>query len=130
MAELFYTKNGVPITEDKTWDYAGRFQLKTATPSDTFYIKKNEQTVKLHFDREPRFYADLAFDRGIWFGNWINNYSISNMLFVKARRAEFAARQGVSNFSVTGYWIKKLINIRKRINITNSKFINLSIINT
>jgi starch-binding outer membrane protein, SusD/RagB family len=111
MAELFYTKNGVPITEDKTWDYAGRFQLKTATGGDTFYIKKNEQTVKLHFDREPRFYADLAFDRGIWFGNWINNYSINNMLYVKARRAEFAARQGVSNFSVTGYWIKKLVNM-------------------
>jgi hypothetical protein len=111
MAELFYTKNGVPITEDKTWDYAGRFQLKTATNDDTFYIKRNEQTVKLHFDREPRFYADLAFDRGIWFGNWINNYSINNMLHVRARRAEYAARQGVSNFSVTGYWIKKLINM-------------------
>jgi hypothetical protein len=111
MAELFYTKNGVPITEDKTWDYAGRYQLKTATGADTFYVKKNEQTVKLHFDREPRFYADLAFDRGVWFGNWVNNYSVSNMLYVKARRAEYAARQGVSNFSVTGYWIKKLINM-------------------
>ncbi len=31
MAELFYTSNGVPITEDKTWDYAGRFQLKNGT---------------------------------------------------------------------------------------------------
>ena len=111
MAELFYTKNGIPITEDKTWDYAGRYQLKTSTGDDTFYVKKNEQTVKLHFDREPRFYADLAFDRGIWFGNWINNYTMNNMLFVKARRAEYAARQGLSNFSVTGYWIKKLINI-------------------
>jgi len=111
MAELFYTKNGVPITEDKTWDYAGRYQLKTATAADTFYIKKNEQTVKLHFDREPRFYADLAFDRGVWFGNWVNNYTVNNMLYVKARRAEYAARQGVSNFSVTGYWIKKLINM-------------------
>ena len=111
MAELFYTKNGVPITEDKTWDYAGRFQLKTSTGEDTFYVKKNEQTVKLHFDREPRFYADLAFDRGIWFGNWINNYTMANMLFVRARRAEYAARQGLSNFSITGYWIKKLINI-------------------
>ncbi|HEV8286474.1 MAG TPA: RagB/SusD family nutrient uptake outer membrane protein [Chitinophagaceae bacterium] len=116
MAELFYTKNGVPITEDKTWDYAGRFGLKTATPADTFYIKKNEQTVKLHFDREPRFYADLAFDRGIWFGNWINNFTTKattapGLLYVQARRAEFAARQGVSNFSATGYWIKKLVSM-------------------
>ncbi len=50
-------------------------------------------------------------DRGIWFGNWVNNHSVNNMLFVKARRAEFAARQGVSNFSVTGYWIKKLVSM-------------------
>jgi hypothetical protein len=31
MAELFYTKNGVPIEEDKTWDYANRFKLRTVT---------------------------------------------------------------------------------------------------
>jgi starch-binding outer membrane protein, SusD/RagB family len=116
MAELFYTNHGVPIEEDKTWDYAGRFQLKQALGKDTFYIKKGEQTVKLHFDREPRFYADLAFDRGIWFGNWTNNFSVSSttapgLLYVQARKTEFAARQGISNFSQTGYWIKKLVNM-------------------
>jgi hypothetical protein len=112
MAEQFYTSNGLPIYEDKTWDYAGRFQLKTATPADTFYIKKNEQTVKLHFDREPRFYANLSFDRGIWFGNWVNNFSVKgNLLYVQARKTELAARQGISNFSATGYWIKKLVHM-------------------
>lgn len=112
MAELFYTNHGVPIEEDITWDYAGRFQLKTATNADTFYIKKNEQTVKLHFDREPRFYADLAFDRGIWYGNWTGNFNAKgSLLYVQARKTELAARQGISNFSATGYWIKKLIHM-------------------
>jgi len=112
MAELFYTKNGVPITEDKTWNFAQRFDLKTATAADKYYIKENEQTVKLHFDREPRFYSSMAFDRGIWLGNWINNFDYTKaLLYPKARRGEYSAKQGVSNFSITGYWIKKLVNL-------------------
>jgi len=112
MAELFYTKNGVPITEDKTWDYTNRNNLKIATAADKFYIKPGETTVLLNFDREPRFYADLSFDRGIWFGNWINNYSTAVALnYVKIRKGEIAARQGLSNYSITGYTIKKLVNI-------------------
>lgn len=110
-AELFYTKNGLPIDEDKTWDYNGRFSLKTAQEKDQFYIHKGETTAKLHFDREPRFYADLGFDRGVWFGNWVGNYDVSNLYYIKARKGETAARQGISNYSVTGYWPKKLVNI-------------------
>ena len=111
MAELFYTNHGVPITEDITWDYAGRYNLKTAGVADRYYIKQGEQTVKLHFDREPRFYADLAFDRGIWFGNWVNNFNSDNLYYVKARKGETAAQQGISNFSITGYWVKKLVSM-------------------
>ncbi|HVI47500.1 MAG TPA: RagB/SusD family nutrient uptake outer membrane protein [Chitinophaga sp.] len=112
MVEMFYTKNGVPITEDKTWDYGRRYVLRTAADNDKFYIKSGEETVQLHFDREPRFYADIAFDRAIWFGNWINNYnSDSALYFVKARAGELASRRGISNYSVTGYWVKKTVNI-------------------
>jgi len=111
MAELFYTKNGVPINEDITWDYAGRYDLKTATAADKYYIKQSETTVKLHFDREPRFYANLGFDRGTWFGNWVGNFNSENIFFVKARKGETAARQGVSNWSTTGYWPKKLVGM-------------------
>jgi starch-binding outer membrane protein, SusD/RagB family len=111
MAELFYTKNGVPINEDITWDYAGRYDLKVATAADKYYIKQNESTVKLHFDREPRFYANLGFDRGIWFGNWIGNFNSDNAFFIKARKGETAARQGISNWSQTGYWVKKLVSM-------------------
>jgi len=111
MAELFYTNHGVPIKEDITWDYAGRYSLKTAGAADRYYIKQGEQSVKLHFDREPRFYANLAFDRSMWFGNWIGNFNKDNLYFIKARKGETAARQGISNFSATGYWIKKLVSM-------------------
>lgn len=114
MAELFYTKNGVPITEDKFWNYGDRYTLKTAVASDRFYVRLGEQSVALHFDREPRFYADMGFDRGIWFGNWVSNYDCTlpaGLLYVKGRRGETAARQGASNYSITGYYSKKLVNI-------------------
>lgn len=66
MVELFYTNNGVPMEEDKDFDYAGRYKLHRATPSDKHesYIATGETTVEMHFNREPRFYADLGFDRG------------------------------------------------------------------
>ena len=112
MAEQFYTKNGVPITEDKTWNFAQRFSIRKAVAADKYYVKEGEETVSLHFDREPRFYASMAFDRGIWFGNWVNNSDATKpVLFVKARKGEFAARQGHTNFSATGYWIKKLVSL-------------------
>src|SRR3546814_12849140 len=30
IAEMYYTHHGVPINEDKTWDYANRYSLRTA----------------------------------------------------------------------------------------------------
>jgi starch-binding outer membrane protein, SusD/RagB family len=112
IAETFYTEHGLPITDDRTWDYANRFALRTSSEDERFYIADNEQTVKLHFDREPRFYASLGFDRGIWYGNWQNNYSVANQLnWVKGRKGEISARQGISNYSVTSYYPKKLVNI-------------------
>lgn len=109
--ERYYTDHGVPITEDKTWNYGEKNAIRTAGAADRFYIKEGEQTVRLHFNREPRFYASISFDRGIWFGNWINNYNVNNLFAVRIRAGETAARQGISNFSITGYNIKKLVNI-------------------
>jgi hypothetical protein len=112
MAEMFYTEHGLPITDDKTWDYNDRYALKKATADDRFYVAQNETTVKLHFNREPRFYASMGFDRGIWYGNWQNNYDVTKPLnYVRGRKAEISARQGVSKYSATSYYIKKLVNI-------------------
>lgn len=68
MSQLFYTNKGVPMEEDKTYDYAARFDLRRATPGDKHesYIATGQTTVNLHFNREPRFYAGLGFDRGYY----------------------------------------------------------------
>lgn len=107
--ELFYTDKGVPINEDKTWDYTNRYDLQTGDDDHRFYIKNGYQTVKAHFGREPRFYADLAFDGGIWFGNGVLDQN--NPLYVQARgNTSFAGPKDLIRVNITGYWPKKLAN--------------------
>jgi hypothetical protein len=111
IAEMFYSNNGVPIEEDKNYDYANRFtKIRTGTDDYRYYIKKNYQTAQLNFDREPRYYADLGFDGGIWYGQGL--YNDSKTWWLQAKAGQLGARLGASNYSVTGYWAKKLVNYR------------------
>ncbi|WP_160717077.1 RagB/SusD family nutrient uptake outer membrane protein [Chitinophaga solisilvae] len=102
MAELFYTRNGVPIEEDRTWDYARRFQLRTATVKDTG-IQEGYRTIGLHFEREPRFYADVAFDGATWFMR-NGNYNIQSKL------EQHSGKKQSRLYSITGYYTKKVVN--------------------
>lgn len=108
MAELFYTNHGLPITEDKTWDYADRYKLRTATEANKYNIKEGYQTVALHFDREPRFYADMGFDGAVWYGQ--GRFDDNDPYYVLAKKGQAASRKDVAYYSVTGYWPKKLVN--------------------
>lgn len=98
MAELFYTQNGVPINEDNNWDYSGRYSLTAGDAANKFYVRQGYQTIKMHFNREPRFYADLAFDGGVWYGYGIVNLSSLQYLISSNQ-----------NSNLTGYWAKKLV---------------------
>lgn len=102
MAELFYTKNGVPIEEDKTWNYADRFKLRTVAATDTG-MQEGYQTVGLHFGRERRFYADIAFDGSKWFMK-NGNYNI------QSKSEQHTGKKQSRLYSVTGYYTKKLVN--------------------
>ncbi|WP_256005289.1 RagB/SusD family nutrient uptake outer membrane protein [Pedobacter deserti] len=115
----YYTDKGLPLGYDKNWVGQSDEALVTATAADRYYVKKGQVTVKLHYNREPRFYAAVGFDRGIWFGNATNNYNVtqenatsSGMLYVQGRSGELSARFGVSGYSVTSYQVKKLVDIR------------------
>jgi hypothetical protein len=102
MAELFYSNHGVPIEEDKTYDYAGRYQLRSTDPADTM-LQQNYKTAALHFNREPRFYADLGFDGSKWF--------MKNGLYdIQSKAEEYAGKKQSRLYSVTGYFAKKLVN--------------------
>lgn len=102
MAELFYSKNGVPIEEDNNWDYANRYELKTVGPQDKG-MQEGYQTVGLHFGREPRFYADIAFDGSKW--------RMANKVYdIKSKSGEHSGKKQSRMYSITGYYTKKLVN--------------------
>jgi SusD family. len=109
VAYLFYTHNGVPIDEDKTWDYGSRLVLRTATSEDRYRIKPGYATVNLHFDREPRFYASLGFDGNIWYGN--GKYDDANLYWLEMKSGQFLGKQEDGWHPYCGYFIKKLINV-------------------
>ncbi|MBC8052201.1 MAG: RagB/SusD family nutrient uptake outer membrane protein [Sphingobacteriaceae bacterium] len=111
IAEMFYTKNGVPINEDKTWNYSDRYGLRTAGVDDRYLIRQNYTTANLHFDREPRFYANLGFDGGVYYGQGrYDDANPSNLFYLEAK---FKQRNGFGKpdfLTVTGYYIKKLVH--------------------
>ena len=111
--ELFYSKNGVPIEEDKTYDYTHRYSLRTGDKEHRYYIQEGEQTAVLNFDREPRYYSTLGFDRGKWYGNSYKNMpdDDAECLYPKNRYGEVSSIGDPGNYNVTGYWPKKLVSI-------------------
>jgi hypothetical protein len=107
--ELFYTANGVPVTEDKHYDYANRYTLKTAGDADKYYIAQGYTTINEHYGRETRFYANIAFDGAIWYGNGI--YDQDKAYHVEARgNTSLAGPKDRNTLNITGYWPKKLAN--------------------
>lgn len=119
MARMFYTDKGLPLSYDRDWVGTSDDELLTAGERDRYYIKKGQVTVKLHYNREPRFYAAVGFDRGIWFGNATGNYDVtlenggsSALLYIQGRSGELSARFGVNGYSITSYQLKKMVDIR------------------
>lgn len=118
VAEMFYSDNGVPITEDKTWDYANRYDFQIAEEKDKLLIKQGSQTIKMHFNREPRFYAYIGFDTGMWYGQGVFDDSNPNKLFsVACRKGQQHGKAENDMGPVTAYFPKKYVNIE---NVQNS----------
>lgn len=108
VVEQFYTKNGIPIEEDISWDYENRYELTEISPIDRYILAEGELTAQLNISREPRYYAWLGFDRAKWFGQGITDQE--NQWVVKARGKELAGVFNQTDYSVTGYWAKKWVH--------------------
>ncbi|MDO6435685.1 RagB/SusD family nutrient uptake outer membrane protein [Flavitalea sp. BT771] len=103
MVELFYSMHGVPINEDITYNYADRYSLRTAVDSENYYLQSGYQTATINFDREPRFYADMAFDG--------SQYFMANQMWgIQAKMGQSQSQKNTSGYSITGYFTKKLVN--------------------
>jgi len=111
IAEMYYTKNGVPISQSTEWEYSERYEVKRVTSADDRYnMIRGYDTAKLHFDREYRFYAHLAFDGGIWYGQGRLDDDSGNLFWVESREGGSTAMINPSLFTYTGYWPKKIVN--------------------
>ncbi len=108
-AKMFYTKNGVPIDEDKTLDFTNIAALRLVSHAERFNLKEGEVSARLNFDREPRFYADLGFDRSIWYMANSPSKTDENTFYLFARAGEFGQNSIVP---ICGYFMKKIVNWR------------------
>jgi hypothetical protein len=108
MMELFYSKNGVPIEEDLTYTYDNRLDIVTI-PADNYtrgFLQEGEQTINLHLNREPRFYAWMGIDRGYW-----RTHSVRNELNMRyGQNPGGKTAQTTWGFYPSGIAIKKLVH--------------------
>lgn len=110
--ERFYSSNGVPISEDNTYDYDNRYNVGVVPDDHIYYAKPGYKTMNLHLNREPRFYANIVFDGGVWFGNGrykeIGDGAADETSWIFDMKA--GAQNGKNSsfrYSVSGYWAKK-----------------------
>jgi hypothetical protein len=118
--EMFYSENGVPLQEDDSWDYNSRFRVMAPGESEAVYLKQGYLTAKMNFHREPRYYADLGFDGGIWYGQGHYDDKGSDLLYVSCKRGQPAAAINLAAYSTTGYWSKKLVHFQSIISAGNT----------
>ena len=120
LTEIYYSHNGLPIDQDNSYNYAGRFDLRVATNNERYNLQPSYTTASMNFDREPRFYASLAFDGGLWFGQGATDDTKQYLIQCKGGQFQASASQGFIN--VTGYWPKKLVNYRSQPAISGSGY--------
>lgn len=116
-AELFYSKNGVPIEEDADWNTNGWYQNRFKADADyltrkdhRYYIKKDYQTAMFHLNRESRYYGSLGFDGCNWFG--FGNTDQENQYFVKDFGNPLSP-------AISGFYIRKFVPFRTAIDAKN-----------
>jgi len=125
MVETFYTKNGVPIDEDTSWDYGNRYEVVQTPVYDSdntnfheFYIEDDYYTAKLHTYREPRFYSSIGFDGGKWFS--LETENINFIPHLNAKSGAASGKQGFEIYSITGFFTKKLVHYENIISLQGS----------
>ncbi|QZE13277.1 RagB/SusD family nutrient uptake outer membrane protein [Halosquirtibacter laminarini] len=128
LIEKYYSENGVPINEDKDWVnnnwYNQRFKLRPepSNVDERMKVELNKQTVYLHFHREPRFYASLGFDKGVYFGSGYYNFTgeTRNVQYCNFINFGKSGYQGGSGYSITGYSVKKMHSFKDALSHNNS----------
>lgn len=116
IAEQFYTRHGLPIENDKEWVGKNVMALRNGDQSHRWYIRNDYTTVDFNFNREPRFYAWLGFDGGLWYGQKApaNNPQPNDFFWIACRVGGNQAKKGLVWGPITGYYLKKYVNYQNR----------------
>ena len=114
MVEMYYTENGLPIDQDRTWDHTGRYQLnQESDPKYTDVISLGEMVLGLHLRREPRFYANIAADRCYWRIGKDEGAKKRNYVVYAYRGEQFGTGynsiQSSNPQNISGYFLKKFL---------------------
>jgi hypothetical protein len=124
IVERYYSERGVPINEDVDWVnnkwYENRYKVRPEPSSgkEKFLVKEGQRTVYLHYNRDPRFYASIGFDRGIYFGNGYNDFP-ENVKHLEFRvREQSGMSSSHERFSITGYCVKKMHSYKNAMTTT------------
>jgi hypothetical protein len=112
MLERYYTKNGLPLSEDITFDPYTKLEIIT-TPGieDPEYqplrgfLQPGAEIVKLYMDREPRFYANLGITGGYWRAHAVRIFT--SMFF--GAQGGFESNF-TNNFLCTGIGVQKFVH--------------------
>jgi hypothetical protein len=126
IVETYYSSNGVPINEDKLWQqngwYSNRFAIRNdpSSGNEIYYVKDGQKTVNLHYNREPRFYASIGFDRGIYYGSGYYDFP-ATVKHCEFMNTEYSGFQGGAQYSPTGYAAKKMHSFKCALTATSSR---------
>lgn len=104
----FYTDKGIPAEEDPDWLDKNLYALREPVGEEVDYIAATNP--EFNFDREPRFYASLGFNRGTWYGNGAVGRTPHTL---RGYIGEEANMQGDAVYmSTTGIFPKKMNNVK------------------
>jgi len=117
MAERYYTKNGLPIDEDLTYNYIGRLEAYTAPaavdedyPEVIGLLQPGVTTINLYNNRELRFYANLDIT-----GGWVrSHFEVIPTLMYNGTSGGYEPSVNSTDFFCTGIGIQKLVHPESR----------------
>ncbi len=109
MAELFYSENGLPLSEDDSYPFVDRYKM--GIEKDIEYknvVGLNKPVLNLHLKREPRFYAFVGADKCVWKLN--NEYEELDLLQDGTHGTDYTRLTSGQILNITGYYCKKFID--------------------
>jgi hypothetical protein len=108
----YYTKNGLPLDDDLTFDKTTIFNLvQTPSAGTPEYeplrgiMQPGAETTPLYLDREPRFYANLGVAGGYWRAH---TFRISTQFYAGTHGGYNSSNP--TNYFSTGIGVQKLVH--------------------